>query len=211
MRRCFESKQKNETLDAQLFLSALRRLGARTGRVPVPRRQERPLPRDIEQREMHSDAHFSTVVPRTGIRARTYNVRDLKYCGVGHVVCYRVSREKGWNAFAAAPIQRQSLPRAIGKRRPVHSARRLPRNSILSRQRLFAVDEQQSGRPHAEPDSAAVHPRLEHQPEGLVLPCPLISTNSIGQYAEHYGSRPNTATLFAVARSFPCTLRAGCP
>jgi hypothetical protein len=41
---------------------------------------------------------------------------------VGHVVCYCVSREKGRNAFAAAPIQRQSVPLADYREIPSYLA-----------------------------------------------------------------------------------------
>src|SRR5208283_3199351 len=58
-----------------------------------------------------------------------------------HAVCNGVARQETGNALISAPIQRRSIPRASGKRRPVYSDNGLPRYPVVSCKWLFSADE----------------------------------------------------------------------
>ena len=96
-------------------------------------------------------------------------MRELWFLGVSDAVCYGVSRKENWEAAGAASVSRQSLSRATGEARAVHSGAGLPGDSVVSGKRLFPADERQSGKSDAEFDPAAIGAWVERGFAGFVF------------------------------------------
>src|SRR5271155_1063228 len=123
------------------------------------RQVPRPQPRTYRGKTIHRTHIFLQFWPLTNTEG-IYRIGGILFGGTD-ALCDSVSRQKSGNTTAPASLARQPLSRATGKRRPLHSDQRLPRDTVLSCERLFVAHEQPRRQPDAKSELAALHPGTE--------------------------------------------------